>query len=131
MSSWTIPLLLFFILPAGCVSRAPQGEVGGLYSIAGDSTGYGVVKVIALDSGVVHVRLYANTFSERPTTLDPASLHLGKIGEPGGIGIGHLPLTTDHFAAWEPKLISRVPVTDDELDGYREWKAAGGGVWGR
>ena len=127
----SVGLMLLVALAFACTSRAPAGEVGGIYSIASDSGGFGVVKILALDPGVVHVRLYANQFATRPTQLDPTSLHLGRIGDPGGLGIGHLPLSESHFAAWQPALVARATVSEGELAGYREWKANGGGVWGR
>jgi hypothetical protein len=114
--------------------------IGGLYSTIADELGtFGVVKVLAVDERAVHVRLYGNRYPARPTTIDPASLSLGRLtrlpdgrwGPPDGpMGIGHLPISHHQFAAWTPELIGVAPVTNDELDGYREWQAANGGVWG-
>jgi hypothetical protein len=103
---------------------------GGLYSIR-DKHGYGVVKVLAVDPDIVHIRLYKNTFPDRPTNIDPSTLSIGKIADSDGIGIGHMPISRGDFLSWEPVLIMRSKVTPDELEGYEEWKKDRGGVFGR
>lgn len=113
----------------GCRAGGALPEVGGIYAVADNSSDYGVVKVLALDSGVVHIKLYANRFHELPAQIDVAALRVGKMGDEGGFGIGHLPLSTEHFAAWRPVLRARATVTAEELEGYRLWKESGGGVW--
>ena len=63
--------------------------------------------------------------------IDPGELQLGSIYKPEeGVGIGHVALTPEHFQAWEPVLLLRGEVANDELDGYREWKAADAGIFG-
>ena len=39
--------------------------------------------------------------------------------------MGHLPLSQSEFSAWEPVLITRTTVTQDELEGYDEMKKHG------
>jgi hypothetical protein len=123
-----------------------EPTVGGLYSVVKNRQGtLGVIKVLALDDRAVHVRSYANSFDTRPDAVDPSSLTLGSgtplVRHPDGsvtlprppqgpIGIGHLPISHATFRAWRPELMAVQPVVDDELDGYREWQAAGGGVFG-
>jgi hypothetical protein len=41
--------------------------------------------------------------------------------------MGHLPLSQSEFSAWEPVLITRTTVTQDELEGYDVWKHSSGG----
>ena len=130
----------------GAKSPGVELIVGGMYSIirSRESGDFGVVKVLAVDDRAVHIRSYVNRYEERPGTVDTATLSLGGGGpivtkEPDGrlrftpprgpMGIGHLPITRAQFLAWRPQLIMTQPVTEDELDGYREWQAAGG-VWG-
>ena len=105
--------------------------LGGIYSINSGSGDIGVTKVLVLDGETVHIRLYKNRFKQRPATVDPKELSLGSIhdGE-GGFGIGHLPIRTAEFRSWQPQLIVEAEITEDELEGYRRWKEAGGGVWG-
>ena len=54
-------------------------EIGGLYSVRDSETGFRVAKVLALDPGVVSVRLYKQTFTARPETVSPSELTLGSI----------------------------------------------------
>ena len=120
-------------------SEAPPPPVaGGLYAVPGDSGGYDVLKVLAVDSTAVHVRIYSDHFAELPARVDAAELHLYGIKAPGTdtssapaprVGIGHLPISPGTFAQWRPRLVRRDSVRESELDGYRMWKESGGGVF--
>ena len=103
-------------------------EPGEVYLVAGKK-GYQLAKVLAVDPGIVHIRLYRNVFPQRPSDIDLDTLELGSIQDPDGFGMGHLPLKYESFAAWGPQYFRRVLVREDELDGYRMWKDVGGGVW--
>jgi hypothetical protein len=132
MAKVALILLAFLVLGALVVAcrRASSGpEVGGIYSTIDDKSSYSIVKVLAHEDGVTHVRLYKQKFQSRPVTVDVATLSLGKIDEPGGFGMGHLPLKDETFRQWQPVLITKSVVTPDELEGYKAWKAAGGGAF--
>jgi hypothetical protein len=103
--------------------------VGGIYSIR-DERGFSVVKILALDPDIVHVRMYKNKFESRPSQVNVASLVLGSIQDPDGFGIGHMPVARNTFNNWAPVLMTRTAVTEDELVGYEEWKKSGGGAFG-
>ncbi len=129
-------------------SSSPGVEliVGGIYSIikSRESGDFGVVKLLVLDERAVHIRSYANRYAERPATVDASTLTLGSgtplIRHPDGsitlprpegpMGIGHLPISRAQFLDWRPQLMMTQPVSEHELEGYREWENAGGGVWG-
>ena len=102
---------------------------GDICSVASGNLGFAIAKVLAVDAGVVHVRLYREKFPCRPLQVDPSKLSLGKVGDVEGFGMGHLPLSRATFAGWEPVLIQSEPVTEEELDGYRIWQGDTGGVW--
>jgi hypothetical protein len=109
----------------------PQFEVGAYYSIRAGEHSFCVAKILVQDDWAVHIRSYADTFSSRPVEIDPSKLTMGSVHKPEeGVGLGHLPLTPEHFNEWEPVLLLQGEVTDDELDGYREWKEARGGIFG-
>jgi hypothetical protein len=99
-------------------------KVGGVYSVRSEEEGFRIAKVLALDPGVVSVRIYKQSFPSRPQTVDVSSLTLGSIKDPGGFGIGHAPIAEEGFAAWKPELLAEQPVTEAELEGYRYWKGA-------
>jgi hypothetical protein len=122
-------LVLLCVVAAACRSPANNPIDGGIYSVVSDSQKgtYGIVKVLKIDKAAVHVRLYASEHTTRPTRVNPSELRVGTIHDGGGMG--HLPLSHRVFAAWKPVLITTAPVDASELDGYDEWKKAGGGVW--
>ena len=114
----------------GCTPRKPVNpeaegiQVGGLYTAQDQDGKWRVMKVLAIDDSAIHLRSYANTFDEKPTDLDPSTLTLGSIDDPAGFGIGHFPIAKEGFRIDNPELLQVVPVTDDELAGYRLYQEA-------
>jgi len=104
-------------------------SIGGLYSIDNGDGSFGIAKILALDETAVHIRLYKNKFSSRPQTIEPDTLSLGGISSGESFGIGHMPLSQEGFANWQPVFISQSPVTEEELVGYNLWKEDSGGIW--
>ncbi len=101
-------------------------EPGSLYSIGSQGgAGFKVVKVLARDPGLVHVRLYGNQFAERPKSIRVEDLRTGSAESADNFGIAHLPVGEAIFTSWKPQLLLKAPVTDDELAGYRAWKQGG------
>jgi hypothetical protein len=109
-----------------------EAKAGGIYSVvaqAGQGQ-YGLLKVLKVEPSAIHVRLYKGRWPQRPENIDPASLRVGSLSD-ADAGIGHLPLSRRVFRAWRPRLILVTEVGPEELDGYEEWKKAGGSVWDR
>ncbi len=103
---------------------------GALYSV-NDGEGYfRIMKVLILDDSGVHVRLYRNKFQPRPATVDVSSLTLGSVFDGEGFGMGHMPLTYHAFLAWSPMFLTAQYVAEEELEGYRYWQDADGGIFG-
>lgn len=91
-----------------------------------------VAKVLRADERAVHVRLYTQTFWNRPVAVERDELTLDTIDDRTH-GIGHLPLARDEFERWEPVVIAHGTVDPDELEGYELWveaAAEGAGLWG-
>src|SRR5215211_3381677 len=88
-----------------------------------------VLLALAPFSYAVHVRVYANHFDLRASELDPGTLDVGGRSHPLGIGIGHVPLSWELFAAWQPELIGAAEVRAEEPGGFREWQRAQGGYF--
>ena len=118
---------------ASCITPVPPPRVGGLYSIDNGDGWFGIVKVLALDPGVVSLRVYSNFYEERPTSVDPTTLWVTTLdldalnadrGQLVDIGSNHVPLSEEAFAAWRPRFISDSTVTDEELAAYRKWKTS-------
>jgi hypothetical protein len=113
----------------GCHPEPSAFKAGGLYSVRDGKELFKVAKVLVVDKDMVHVRLYKNKFSTRPSTLEPSELSMGSVKDPVGFGIGHLPLDTQTFIGWDPVFLAETAVTDKELEGYRIWKENGGGAF--
>jgi len=117
----------FFRRPS---EAAPLIE-GGLYHLPSDDGTHKVLKVLKLDEGGVHVRLFSNVFPSPPTEVDELSLYMAgtdrRPEEP--MGMGHLPISHRSFASWNAVFFQQLRVTDDELDGYRMWAEAKGGYF--
>jgi hypothetical protein len=122
--------VILVVLGVACGVKQDYIE-GGLYSVSSENGGYAIVKVLKIDTGGVHVRLYSNIFKSRPRDVDSSKLYMvGKDVKPGEqLGMGHAPLSHVSFRAWNAEYIRTEPVREDELDGYRMWKEAKGGYF--
>ncbi len=114
----------------------PNLAPGALYSIRGsEADTFQVVKVLALDDFGVHVRLYGNAFTHRPTVVAPDLLDTAPFfsqspedaGREWPLSVGHLPLLAATFISMRPVFITRAEPVPGELEDYNEWKEAGGG----
>ena len=103
----------FFDWLEALAKAPPLARPGGVYACDGGNDDFSVVKVLAVQDGAVHARLYKERFATRPQAVDPAMLT---------IAIGHVPLALEGFAGWHPILLAREPVVDAELEGYRQWQ---------
>ena len=105
-----ISAVVFALLLSACNRSDPVSNdwrAGGLYSTADGKGQFSVVKILVLEPNAVHVRVYKQRFSSRPTSVDPASLTLGQLGGKDSFSIGHLPLSKTSFARWEPVFITQ------------------------
>ena len=132
----TFAVLVALLVLPGCSSSPPEDGAssvaqeivaGGLYYSQNEDGTFSVTKVLAVDDFAVHLRSYANKFTEKPVDVDPNVLTLGSIGDSGGFGIGHFPLAKEGFFNDTPVFIKQVPVRDEELEGYRIYLKAESG----
>jgi hypothetical protein len=133
MTNFSVISIIFVapLMSAACNrSKAiDQLRVGALNSTDDGKGQFGIVKILVLQPDAVHVRVYQQKFATRPTSVDPASLTLGKLSDKDSFSIGHLPLSRKTFSSWEPVFISQQAVSERELEGYKTWKEANGGVF--
>jgi hypothetical protein len=88
---------------------------GDICSVASDDTGrFSVVKILAVQPGVLTVRIYTNVYDERPMTVDPSTLRLQDAD--GWIGAAAIPMKPHHLESWEPHLILNQPLREDEME---------------
>ncbi len=111
--------------------RPPQQfNAGDLLSVVADDGLFGIVKVLALDSQGIHIRLYQQRFAQRPLAVEPESLTLGSLfASDAPFSIGHIPLSHAAFRGWQARQVAPGTVADSELEGYRGWLEAGGGYF--
>lgn len=104
---------------------------GGLYVISRKVDGYQVVKILKLDEGGVHIRLYSNVYPQPPTNVDESVLYMaGMERKPDEeMGMGHLPISHASFAGWHARFVQQSTVSKEELEGYAMWKEANGGYF--
>jgi len=111
--------------------QMPPLSEGGLYHVPDDGGTYKVLKVLKVDDGGVHVRLYSNVLNSPPTHIEESTLYMAGMDrrpdEP--MGMGHLPISHGSFAGWNAVFVQQSSVTDDELEGYRMWAEAKGGYF--
>ena len=132
----TTTWIAIVVLLVGAVSaiyyslrRNNDWVVGGLYALPDEDGRYGVAKILVLDRHAVHIRVYKEKFPSPPQEVNEHNLTLGSIHDTDGFGIGHLPLSRASFRGSKPIFLRQSTVSEAELDGYREWKDANGGVW--
>jgi len=93
---------------------------GNLCAVEWDEGDYRAVKILALEDGIVHVRLYADKFVERPFQVEPAELDRGVIHRV--FGIAHLPVSAEDFVGWLPGVVGHEAVQPEELVEYELWR---------
>lgn len=116
--------------------------VGALFSVSLqamgiDGLGFGIVKLLRQQFRGVHVRVYSNTFVERPERIGEAELESRPIPTDASgdrpptapLAIGHVPLGHATFQAWQPVFVATALVQPDELVGYEMWKFEKGGFF--
>ena len=79
-----------------------------------------VTKVLVVDdaAGAIHVRFYDGEFPNADAVL--AAIGAQKLEW----SIGHAPMSSEAFTAETYTTVTNVPVTDDELEGYRYYLEA-------
>jgi hypothetical protein len=97
-------------------------KAGDICSVDNGDGKIGIVKVLAVEPGAIHLRLYKNKFENRPKEINTSELSLGRFGDKDGFGIGHVPLDINGFNHWKPEVLTNEKVTDKELEGYNMWK---------
>jgi len=115
----------------GSLTEGHELVAGDVVTVTCDDGLFGVMKVLAVDGHGVHARLYVQRFDRRPITAGLGELSTAPFGPDydNPLSIGHMPLTYEAFAGWQPSPLYREPVLDEELEGYRMWQEADGGYF--
>ena len=98
-------LLLISVSVVGCSKKRTTRLVeGGLYaSPRKDNPGYNVIKILKIDGGGYHIRVYSNVFEKVPDSIDPEILFMVGMDEGNDKqdpGMGHIPIGKENFEKW-------------------------------
>lgn len=103
-----------------------QAKAGTLYSVVDGLGRFRVAKILAVESGGVHMCLFANHFPERPERISPAELTMGDPDSIEDRGVPHAALKRKAFLRMKPVLLGHYVVTADEQDALFKWRDRGG-----
>jgi len=125
-----LALIVGLFLPS-CTAPDAEWVEGGLYVTANDDASYSVLKILKVDEGGVHVRLYSNRYPVKPEQIDESELYLaGRDRDPQEeLGMGHAPISRKSFHGWGAELVQVATVKPEELDGYEIWQESKGGYF--
>lgn len=125
-----ILLSILGILLVACAQDEKWIE-GGIYATPNDG-GYTLIKILKVDKGGVHIRMYSNLYKKVPSEIDESKLFMAppdnNEGLPLGM-VGHSPISHNSFSTWGAVFTQQSSVLDDELEGYQMWKEANGGYF--
>ena len=105
---------------------------GGTYAIAtDDGSSYQVLKILKIDEGGVHIRVYSNRSADVPSLVDEASLYMAEVDlKPNEKGwLSHIPVSKGTLAKWGARFVQQSSVSAEELEGYEIWLEAKGGYF--
>ncbi|MCZ6875475.1 MAG: hypothetical protein O7G88_18445 [bacterium] len=117
---------LAIIVLTGC-SRPSATDllVGGIYSVTSGKNEFSVIKIIALKEDIIHIRIYKDTYQDRPETLDPNALTPGPMHDgKAPFSMGSLPFHLSKFLDRKPRFIMQTEVTDDKRNNPTQWQQA-------
>ncbi len=101
-------------------------QVGGIYaSIRNEGPGYNVLKLLKIDDGGYHIKVYSNIFPDMPVEIDETALVIvGLLDKQPNTdpGISHVPIAKQNFESWKLTFIQHGQVVEDDLEGYYVWK---------
>ena len=97
-------------------------KAGAICSVDNGDGKFGIVKILVIDSGITHIRIYKNKYNQRPVSIDSVTLSLGSIYDTDDCGIGHTPIDRKAFEDLNPEVIRYEEISEEELEGYQMWK---------
>jgi len=136
-------LSIFGLLLAGCSDSPTDSgdsegsmdmQAGEYYWFMSADGDYKVLKVLAVETNLIHICYYNNVFKEQPTTDVIPSLYFGKRTTLGDdilvagsrsattTGRKHWALSLEVWNYWRTHFLSSGRVTPEELTAYEDWK---------
>ena len=113
----------------GCSPSKTGGlKEGGIYAFKNDNGSYSVLKLLKVESDGVHAKIYSNQFDAPPTQVDESKLIIVGLQhkENETLGVTDAPIKGEIFQNYKATFVQQGTVTPQELEGYNQWKKAGG-----
>ena len=112
----------------GCSNKPSGLKEGGIYAFQNSNGSYSVMKLLKVEGGGVHIKIYSNQFDSLPTKVDESTLTIVGLNhkENETLGVADMPIKYDAYANYKATFVQQGTVTDEELKGYKTWKAADG-----
>ena len=113
---------------AGCNSKTGGLKEGGFYAFKNDNGSYSVLKLLKVEGAGVHAKIYSNQFDAPPTQVDESKLYIVGVNHKPDetLGTADVPIKGESFQNYKATFVQQGTVTPQELDGYNQWKKAGG-----
>ena len=125
-----IAFVMALVLTAlvGCSSKTGGLKEGGFYAFKNDNGSYSIMKLLKVEGGGVHAKVYSNQFDAPPTQVDESKLYIvGLAHKPNEtLGSADVPMKGEIFQNYKATFVQQGTVTPEELEGYNQWKKAGG-----
>ncbi|MCP8900377.1 hypothetical protein [Gilvimarinus xylanilyticus] len=85
---------------------------GEIYTYKATRFRWESMRILKVSDGIAHIRIYKKTFFEPK---------LSKFKKDSWV-IGHLPIAIESLDISTLKYVGRLPIEEDELEGYRIWE---------
>lgn len=95
---------------------------GAYYALQTGYNRFQVVRVIAIEECGVHFRMYQKWFDETPRHNDLEDLQQASTT--------YMPFRWWPFFVMGPEYLTQAPLSQEELDEYRQWREEDGMYWG-
>ena len=118
---YSIVFAIMFLF--GCIDNSIKDlKSGDICSIVNDSITYGVIKILAIEDSVMHLKLYRNKYIHLPDQTDLSDLSMEPDTVNLDFGVAHLVVTKHSFIKWKPAFLKHEDVSIDESKTIEDWK---------
>jgi len=119
---------------SGDAWQPPQKVLAGdYYSVMlsdRDDSEFAILKVLAVDRPLIHIRLFAGTYKTRPSDVALEELSMGDmtapISKPDARGVPHEAVREKDFLHWKPVLVGHAELSADEQSTLNAWRTENG-----
>src|ERR1700759_4607615 len=83
----------------GCSSKVTGAKEGGIYAFKNDNGSYSAMKLLKVEGGRVHAKIFSNQFDSPPTQVDETKLYVVGVDHKANetLGTADVPLKPEAF----------------------------------